>query len=42
MPSMRTNDLPWLSVDGAYGANDYLQPRLVRAQLAVMSEPSER
>lgn len=36
MPSMRTNDLPWLSVDGAYGAGDYLQPRLVRAQLAVM------
>lgn len=41
MPDMRTNDLAWLSQDGAYGAGDWLQPRLVRAQLWVVgSSPS--
>jgi hypothetical protein len=35
MPPMRTNDLAWLSEDGAYGAGDWLQPRLVRARLWV-------
>lgn len=41
MPDMRTNDLAWLAQDGAYGAGDWLQPRLVRAQLWVVgSSPS--
>lgn len=32
---MRTNDMAWLAQDGAYGAGDWLQPRLVRAMLWV-------
>lgn len=35
LPPVRTNDLQWLSEDGAYGAGDWLQPRLVRASLWV-------
>lgn len=35
MPAMRTADLPWLANDGAYGAGDWLQPRVVRAALWV-------
>lgn len=35
LPALRTNDLAWLAEDGAYGAGDWMQPRLVRARLWV-------
>jgi hypothetical protein len=35
LPALRTNDMAWLADDGAYGAGDWMQPRLVRARLWV-------